>query len=128
MFNIRQYDGKLLIKPMKEKVPAFCQRIGEEIKALNGTTAEAIIRKLNPILRGFANYYKIGVSKETFAYISQRTWYYLWKWAKRKHPNKSNKWVKKQYFRTVDADRWTFSCFPEVRGAKKETKKLIYSF
>jgi hypothetical protein len=37
---------------MKEKVPAFCQRIGEEIKALNGTTAEAIIRKLNPILKG----------------------------------------------------------------------------
>jgi RNA-directed DNA polymerase len=52
VFNIRQYDGKLLIKPMKEKVPAFCQRIGEEIKALNGTTAEAIIRKLNPILKG----------------------------------------------------------------------------
>ncbi|MEH2346059.1 MAG: reverse transcriptase domain-containing protein [Nostoc sp.] len=33
-FNSRHYDGKLLIKPSKKKVLAFCKRIGEEVKNL----------------------------------------------------------------------------------------------
>ncbi|WP_333181800.1 MULTISPECIES: reverse transcriptase domain-containing protein [unclassified Microcoleus] len=63
-FNSRHYDGKLLIKPSKKKVLAFCKRIGEEVKSLNGAEQEVLIKKLNPILRGFANYYK-GVSCST---------------------------------------------------------------
>jgi RNA-directed DNA polymerase len=76
-FNHRRYNGKLLIKPSKKKVLDFCKRIGKEIKTLNGMEQEKIIKKLNPILRGFANYYKSVVSKETFGYISHRVWQYM---------------------------------------------------
>ncbi|MDF5728211.1 MAG: group II intron maturase-specific domain-containing protein [Rhizonema sp. PD38] len=69
-FFLRHYDGKLLIKPSKKKVLAFCKRIGKEIKNLSSVEQEVLIKKLNPILRGFANYYKGGVSKETFGYVS----------------------------------------------------------
>jgi len=65
-------DGKLLIKPSKKKVLAFCKRLGEEVKNLNGVEQEVLIKKLNPILRGFANYYKGVVSKETWFF---RTYY-----------------------------------------------------
>ncbi len=61
-FNHRHYSGKLLIKPSKKKVLDFCKRLGKEIKALNGAKQEDVIRKLNLILRGFANYYKGVVS------------------------------------------------------------------
>jgi RNA-directed DNA polymerase len=44
--------------------------LGEAIKNLNGAKQEVLIRRLNPILRGFANYYKGVVSKETFSYIA----------------------------------------------------------
>jgi RNA-directed DNA polymerase len=84
--------------------------LGEEIKALNGTKQEDVITKLNPILRGFANYYKGVVSKETFSYISHRVWQYLWCWAKRRHPNKNTTWVRKTYFKTVKGNKWTFAC------------------
>jgi RNA-directed DNA polymerase len=53
-FNHRHYGGKLLIKPSKKKVLDFCKRIGKEITALNGVEQEVVIKKLNPILRGFA--------------------------------------------------------------------------
>jgi RNA-directed DNA polymerase len=109
-FNHRHYNGKLLIKPSKKKVLYFCKRLGEEIKALNGTKQEDVITKLNPILRGFANYYKGVVSKETFSYISHRVWQYLWCWAKRRHPNKNTTWVRKTYFKTVKGNKWTFAC------------------
>ncbi len=120
-FNSRHYDGKLLIKPSKKKVLAFCKRIGEEVKSLNGAEQEVLIKKLNPILRGFANYYKGVVSKETFGYISHRVWQYLWRWAKRRHPNKGTKWVRKRYFKTIKGNKWMFACTTsDRRGKDKE--------
>ena len=119
-FNHRHYNGKLLIKPSKKKVLDFCKRIGKEIKALNGCEQEAVIKKLNPILRGFANYYKGGVSKETFNYISHRVWQYLWRWAKRRHPNKNTSWVRKRYFKTINGNKWTFACNISDRQGKEK--------
>ena len=109
-FNHRHYKGKLFVKPTKKKVLDFCKRIGKDIKALNGAKQEEVIAKLNPILRGFANYYKGQVSKETFSYISSRVWQYLWRWAKRRHPNKNTTWIRKAYFKTMKGNKWTFAC------------------
>ncbi len=125
-FNSQHYDGKLLIKPSKKKVIAFCKRLGEEIKNLSSVEQEVLIRKLNPILRGFANYYKGVVSKETFSYISYRIWQYLWRWAKRRHPNKNSKWVRKRYFKTIKGNQWVFACtINDRRGQDKEM--VLYS-
>ena len=120
-FNSRHYDGKLLIKPSKKKVLAFCTRLGKEIKKHHSVEQEVLIKKLNPVLRGFANYYKGVVSKETFSYISHRVWQYLWRWAKRRHPNKNTKWVRKRYFKTIKGNRWVFACTTsDRRGKDKE--------
>jgi len=109
-FNLRQYevkgsDGilrdKLLIKPMKSKVVNFCKKVGETIDSMKTESPKQVIRKLEPLLRGFANYYRGVCSKETFNYISHRLWWYLWRWAKRRHPNKSKNWVKNKYFRII---------------------------
>ncbi|QNP29364.1 group II intron reverse transcriptase/maturase [Cylindrospermopsis curvispora] len=115
-FNLKHYDGKLLIKPSKKKVLALCKRLGMEVKSLNGREQEVVINKLNPILRGFANYYKGVVSKEIFDYISHRVWQYLWRWAKRRHPQKSKKWIKDRYFKSIKGNQWRFVCKRERRG------------
>ncbi|RMF27077.1 MAG: hypothetical protein D6756_02680 [Cyanobacteria bacterium J083] len=44
---------------------------------------------LNPIIRGWANYYKYGVSKRVFSYIDHQLWKALWQWAKKRHPKKA---------------------------------------
>ena len=119
-FNHRLYKGKLLIKPSKKKVLDFCKRIGNEISKMNGNEQEVIIKRLNPILRGFTNYYKGVVSKETFSYISNRVWQYLWRWARRRHPNKNTKWVRKRYFKTINNVKWTFACTTSNRRGKDD--------
>jgi RNA-directed DNA polymerase len=121
-FNIRTYDNKLLIKPQKEKVLAFCEKIKAEVRKLNGATQEAVIMKLNPMLRGWANYYRHVVSKDTFNYVSHRVWNTLWNWAKRRHPLKNNQWIKNQYFRRIKGQDWVFSCF--IKGRKGEQKLI----
>ena len=120
-FNHRHYRGKLLIKPSKQKVLDFCTRIGTEIKVLKGVNQEVVIRKLNPILRGFANYYKSVVSKEVFSYISYRVWQYLWQWAKRRHPDKGVRWLHHRYFKTINGVKWTFATtISDRRGIAKD--------
>jgi RNA-directed DNA polymerase len=88
---------------------------------MNGCEQEVVIKKLNPILRGFANYYKGVVSKDTFSYIKSRVWQYLWRWAKRRHPNKNTKWVYRRYFKTINGNKWTFATkTSDRRGNEKD--------
>ena len=91
---------------------------------MNGWEQKAVINRLNPILLGFANYYKGVVSKETFQYISYRIWHYLWSRAKRRHPSKSAKWVRERYFKTINGVKWTFACTSERRG--KEAIRVLH--
>jgi RNA-directed DNA polymerase len=56
-FNIRRYrSGKLLIKPSKAAVRRIRERLAAETRALLGANAEAVIGKLNPVIRGWAAY------------------------------------------------------------------------
>ena len=119
-FHARHYAGKLLIKPQKEKVLAFCKKIGGIIKKMAKVKQEVLIRKLNPILRGFANYYQGAVSKEIFGYIKTRVWQYLWNWCKRRHLKRRLKWVKDKYFRRIQGVDWTFCC--DVKDRKGRNK------
>ncbi len=123
-FNLRHYGGKLLIKPEKAKVLAKLKEIGKLIKLMATATQEVLIKKLNPILRGFANYYQGVVSKETFKYISHRIWQYLWAWCKRRHQKRRLKWVKNKYFRRIDDRDWVFCCTTEDRRGKKKLLSL----
>ncbi len=118
-FNFRHYNGKLLIKPSKGKVLDFAKRLGKEISAMSGKSSEELIRKINPMLRGFSNYYKGAVSKEVFSYLSWRLHRYLWRWAERRHSNKSKRWVMKQYFKTINGCKWTFACYTSNRQGKE---------
>ncbi|MGI0483681.1 group II intron reverse transcriptase/maturase, partial [Geminocystis sp. CENA526] len=125
-FNLRRYKGKLLIKPQKEKVLAFCKRIGKTLSEMKARTQEDIITKLNPLLRGFANYYRGVVSKETFSYIENRVWHYLYRWAKRRHPNKSKTWVFKRYFHSHKRRNGVFMCSSKGRG-NRELTHILYN-
>src|SRR6266487_3541594 len=67
-FSIRRYrNGKLLIKPSKAAVQRIRSRLAAEVRALHGANAEAVINALNPVIRGWAAYYRTVVSKEIFS-------------------------------------------------------------
>ncbi len=69
---------------------------------------DALIHLLNPVLRGWANYYRHVVAKRTFGHVSHEIWRCLWRWAKRRHPRKGARWVRQKYFRTVGSRHWVF--------------------
>jgi len=111
-FNIRKYSeknpkgkyheiGKLMIKPQKEKVLKVLEKM-QEILLSNKTAKQvSIITMLNPIIQGYGMYNRFVVSQKTFSTIDNQLWHKLWKWAKRRHPNKPKKWIMRKYFTTT---------------------------
>jgi RNA-directed DNA polymerase len=68
-----------------------------------------LIGLLNPIIRGWANYHRHIVAKETFAKVDHRIWQALWQWCRRRHPKKGTRWIKDKYFRKRGTRNWVFA-------------------
>ncbi len=110
-FNVRRYHGKLLIKPSKAAVRRIRERLRTEIRSLRGTNAQAVIARLNPIVRGWSAYYRTAVSSEIFVALDHYLWKLTYKWAKHSHPNKPTRWIVRRYCGTFNKsrqDRWVF--------------------
>jgi len=111
-FSIRRYHGKLpLIKPSDDAVRRIRLRLRTEMRALLGSNAGSVMRTLTPIIRGWAAYYRIGVSSEVFSALDDYMWKLLYKWIKRTHPNKSRWWRMDRYFGRFNRsrnNRWVF--------------------
>jgi RNA-directed DNA polymerase len=110
-FTVRRQSGKLLIKPSKAALRRFRERLRTEMRALRGANAEAVLIRLNPIIRGWSAYYRTVVSSEAFAALDEYLWRLTFKWAKHSHPNKSRHWVINRYFGKFNRfrqDRWVF--------------------
>ena len=121
--NVRRYpNGKLLIKPSKKNVKTFLDGIRRTIKAAHGVSAADLIDQLNPKIRGWANYHRHVVSKRTFGRVDHSIFSSLWKWARRRHPNKSPRWFKPRYFAHRGNRDWSF--FGETCDDEGQTNKV----
>jgi RNA-directed DNA polymerase len=110
-FHVRRYHGKLLIKPSTQAVRRIRKRLRDELRSLRGSNAQTVIRRLNPIIRGWAAYYRTQVSAVIFGKLDQYLWRLTWKWATFSHANKSTSWVFSRYFGKFNKarqDRWVF--------------------
>ena len=123
-FNIRQFHNKArsvcLAKPSKEAVKRHLKHIKTVISGNKQIIADELVSKLNPIIRGWANYYCYSSAKETFNYIDYRIWQMLWQWSLRRHrrENKGKQWIRRRYFLDIGNRKWIF-------GERKENVLLF---
>src|ERR1035437_7958930 len=104
-FTVRRQCGKLLIKPSKAALRRIRERLRTEMRALRGANAALVLVRLNPIIRGWAAYYRTVVSSEAFSALDRYLWRLTYKWAKFGHPNKSRHWVVNRYFGAFNRSR-----------------------
>jgi RNA-directed DNA polymerase len=95
-----------LIIPSKAKVKTHLAKIAEVIDTHKTTPQAALISKLNPIIRGWSNYYSTVVSKKTFSKVDHLTYEKLRAWARKRGKGGINK---DKYWRTVGDRNWCFS-------------------
>jgi len=108
-FNVRKYNGQLLIKPAKDSKLAVLRKIQSILVANQSVKQSKVIQLLNPIIRGWGNYYSTQVSKKVFSYCDHQINQMLWKWAKRRHPKKASWWVFQKYFTRRGNRNWVFT-------------------
>jgi RNA-directed DNA polymerase len=142
-FNIRQYPvsdsqsgrnthGKILgfktfIKPSNKKILQHYRKIAEVVESYRAYSQGELIEKLNPLIRGWANYYSPGVSSEAFSKLDHLLWYRLMRWTKRRHPNKNTKWTKNKYFKTVGDRNWVFKEGVKILTTYSETEIIRHT-
>jgi RNA-directed DNA polymerase len=125
-FNIRKYKDKLLIKPDKSSVKSVLDKVREIIKSHPTAKTENLIRQLNPIIRGWTNYFRHAVSKKIFSYVDSQIFQMLMKWIDRRHPQKNHNWKHRRYFTTVGLlSRWNFFAIGKDRQGKAKAHFLF---
>lgn len=109
-YHLRKRDAKLLITPSKKSVQRLLRNVRGIVKSGSGKGASGrmLIQRVNPILRGWANYYRHAVSSRTFARVDHDVWDCLWRWAKRRHPHKGRRWIMRRYFTRKGNRSWIF--------------------
>jgi RNA-directed DNA polymerase len=99
---------KTLIKPSKEALQNHLQNLRAMVARRTHLGQAELINSVNPVIRGWANYYSTVVSSKAFNRASHRFFLILLAWARRRHPNKSQDWIVHQYWKFTEKERWLF--------------------
>ena len=123
-FNIRQHKTgkytcgknrkgllgfKTIITPSKEAQNRHYRKLAEIIDHRKGQPQIVLIGRLNPVIRGWCNYYATVISQKVFWHLTYIVKYKLFKWGKKRHGNKGMKWVINKYFMTIGSRNWVFA-------------------
>jgi len=106
-FHGQRRGQRLLITPQSQKGHALLRDVRSWLKHHQTVSPEAVIRHLNPLLRGWALDYRHVVSKHALQQVDYHIWRALWRWAKRRHPRKSPRWL---YRRDFEVGKYGATC------------------
>jgi RNA-directed DNA polymerase len=107
--NLRKHGGKLLITPARKNMQAFLNKVRDVVRQNGNAKQESLIRLLNPILRGWANYHRHISASSAYRKAEMVLWQSLRRWAKRRHPNKSADWIRNRYWHQLGKGSRTFA-------------------
>jgi RNA-directed DNA polymerase len=107
--NIRMYSrGKLLIRPTKDAIKSVKEKLKGIIVKHRGSQAAVLIRNLNPVITGWANFHRHACSKKTFYKLDRILWRNIWNWARRRHNNLGYRKIVSLYFMRIGNRKWQF--------------------
>lgn len=131
-------DYTLLTTPSREKVISILRNCKDVLGKYKQSDQELVIKLLNSKLRGWGLFYKYANSKITFAKIDYAMWNKTLRWGRKRHNNKSDKWILNRYYTVKDKGKSLhFDCenltllrlgeIPIERYVKVEKGKRVYN-
>jgi RNA-directed DNA polymerase len=94
--------------PSKKSLTSVKAKVRTITRQGTNQTLTDLLRQLNGVLRGWTNYFRHGVSHNTFRYVHQFTWLRVVRWLRRKHRRANWSWLRRHYL----ANGW----WPEHNG------------
>ena len=96
--NNKLLGFKTLIKPSKKSILSHYQQVVDIINNSKSLKQEVLIARLNPIIKGWCNYFSAVISARAFKTLDRIVYWKLWKWGVKRHINKGKTWLKSKYF------------------------------
>jgi RNA-directed DNA polymerase len=141
LFHDRQNREAISCYPQKAKYLSFIKKIRDIFEKSYNLDAITLISKLNPIIRGWSQYFSLGQSFNTRHKVNHFLYCMVWKWATHKHPRWGKIRIAKKYFlrgskseniwtgtnkKTGNTNKWVFqgktlskSAYNEFLGGKR---------
>lgn len=121
-FNFRRYDnGKLIVKPSRKAFDSIREKVRDIVLGHGKAASQAdIILRLNPVVRGWCNYFRHVCSKGTFKALHDYIYHVLERWAQRRHSRRHRIWYLRRYWHRKGSRSWVFSCTHQVGGRTVE--------
>jgi RNA-directed DNA polymerase len=85
------YPSRKAVKAITGKVKMLCRRMD------TNQPLDALLRQLNPALKGWCTYFRPGMSSRTFCYLSSYLWSRVFAWLRRKHRRATWKELRRRY-------------------------------
>jgi RNA-directed DNA polymerase len=128
-FHTRHYEApqtarsgyKLLIKPSKRSVTELRKKVRALWLQLRGHSIQAVLHRLNPLIRGWANFFRTVVSTKVFEKLDHWMVFRALRYAKRAHPQKPKYWRTRKYWGKLNPK----SNDPFVFGDKRTGRYLL---
>jgi RNA-directed DNA polymerase len=100
---------KTLIKPSQTSIRRHQWKLKQIIYRHQAATQLALIDALNPVVIGWSNYFRSGVSSEIFSMLDHWLFYQLKYWAFHRHPRKNPGWIANKYWLIDRGEGWRFA-------------------
>ena len=101
----RGEEYKTFIRPHPQNISDVLRKIKIILRQNRDVTT--VVERLNPIIRGWANYFSTVASKKTFSAMDHKLMIQLMRWAKRKHPTRPKVWIRNRYlFKDTKNDKF----------------------
>jgi RNA-directed DNA polymerase len=71
--------------PSKKTLASVMDKVRSLTRRQKHRTLAELLRRLNPVLRGWCNYFRHGVSARTFSYLDHWTWWRIVSWLRKRH-------------------------------------------
>ena len=108
-FTIEQPRQKLYVKPQKERIKKFLDHMRLVVWSHKQMEQGKFIALLNPIIRGWAMYYRFSDSYQAFSRVDDVLWKLIWRWCERRHKGrKGRRWIYDRYYEKTGNRKWNF--------------------
>lgn len=98
MIYSRQTPGAIALYPNRDKLMKFVSKIKDIVHESQNLSAIELISILNPIVRGWLNYYNLDNSSHYRSVLRQALYRLIWLWMSKKHPTLGKKRLASMYF------------------------------
>ena len=86
--RIRGHTGKTAVYtyPSKKSLASIMDKVRRLTRRTSHQSLAELLRRINPVLRGWCNYFQHGVSKRVFSYIDHYAFGRIVRWLRKRHP------------------------------------------